>query len=1020
MPYSISSTNTIEFGNGSSVNTSLAAQLNASLNALVLPDQHLVEDLISTYPIANLGYDILLSKDGGWILKGDAVQPPESSKIIPITRQDRKWQVNIDHLRCLTEKMDVFPQVMALHRVMGHASPYQMAQAIKSGAWITDVTSDQVIEAMRMKPCPACALGKQNHTPIPRSRTDPNTVAIAQLISGDIVGPVKPATRNGHCYFYLFVDRRTSHLHAFTAPTKDGFITSLRTVYEFYLGKGYTIQTFRSDSENIMVAGAVREFLDCNNVAQHYSQPYEHYQNLVERHVQTVVKLVATNLQDQLLLNATFWDYALFYCVQAWNSTPNTKTDGQPPTRMIDATMPSIEAKRDFVFPFGTPVMVRNHQPAWRFDSKRDLGVFLGPVKGSINGGLVYLPSTGAIVARGDLLEIPITPQEFHRYSNNRKTVLDTDTVDLEESLVIDLPEPKETELTQLGEDPAQPAHNTKPIKGISLSKRQMKKAIQRITTRSMARFQKTTLKAMRASKTDELTVALQGPDGSHWTLALKDEVGSLLQITKTLVPETPDPTSPYDVIYGTVVLKKKMKDLVEVYKYKARLCGCGNQLIGKQDYYNETYSPTVSTLVHSLLLQLAIMDGMHTATIDTVSAYLHQEYPSNLKPLYLKLPKAVADACGLDPQQLYRVKKYLYGLPDSGRAYYMAMATHLTSNGFTRSISDPCLFYQIRDGTRTYLWTHADDMFFASTSDTILPSLIETLSQKFPVKVSTADSHLGINMNTVHHGGLLLTQPKLVQQIIDEYSLDKDGTSNQKHALHNPIPQHQYLSLLGKLLHLTSTRTDIMTDVSYAATKSSQPTEGDYEKLLQIVRYLRNTPNRGLTLFPGKPNEDIYMYAFVDAAYLSHPDGSSHTGYVIGLSSRPEHPRSYFHSKSRKQKLVATSSTHAEMRSLYELTIVLIYITNLLAEIGRPVATPVIIFEDNQPVIDLVSQQIYSGAKRSKHFIMISRFVQEQVEQGLLALTKIPSSKNLSNVLTKIIRGKEFVESFNRIMGIE
>jgi hypothetical protein len=95
--------------------------------------------------------------------------------------------------------------------------------------------------------------------------------------------------------------------------------------------------------------------------------------------------------------------------------------------------------------------------------------------------------------------------------------------------------------------------------------------------------------------------------------------------------------------------------------KFKARICGCGNELVRSTTYTNETYSPTVSHLTHSTMLQLAIYDGMHICSIDTVGAFLYQEYLESLKPLYIVLPVAVAEACNLDPKTTYQVKKYIY-----------------------------------------------------------------------------------------------------------------------------------------------------------------------------------------------------------------------------------------------------------------------------------------------------------------------------------------------------------------------
>jgi hypothetical protein len=62
------------------------------------------------------------------------------------------------------------------------------------------------------------------------------------------------------------------------------------------------------------------------------------------------------------------------------------------------------------------------------------------------------------------------------------------------------------------------------------------------------------------------------------------------------------------------------------------------------------------------------------------------------------------------------------------------------------------------------------------------------------------------------------------------------------------------------------------------------------------------------------------------------------------------------FYSKSAKQQLVATSSTHAEMRALYSLAIDSVFSVHLCEELGRPLELPAIVMVDNQPEIDLIT----------------------------------------------------------------
>lgn len=265
---------------------------------------------------------------------------------------------------------------------MGHASTQNMINALNTGSWIVDdITADDIKNAMKQIPCVICEMAKRNKPSAPKSITNPKEVPIGHL-SGDIVGPINPMTKDGEMYFFLFVDRRTSYMHVYTSATKTNFITALKDVCKFYADNGHRVHSFRSDSEQILVEGDVEEFLSEESIQPQHSLPYMHYQNLVERHVLTVTKMLSAMVHDQVLLDGTFWNYALFLCVCILNNTPNVKTDGLTPASMVIKDNPKTDLNRRFLFPFGAPVAVRIPKRTWKFDVRSELGVYLGETAG--------------------------------------------------------------------------------------------------------------------------------------------------------------------------------------------------------------------------------------------------------------------------------------------------------------------------------------------------------------------------------------------------------------------------------------------------------------------------------------------------------------------------------------------------------------------------------------------------------------------------------------------------------------
>ena len=73
-------------------------------------------------------------------------------------------------------------------------------------------------------------------------------------------------------------------------------------------------------------------------------------------------------------------------------------------------------------------------------------------------------------------------------------------------------------------------------------------------------------------------------------------------------------------------------------------------------------------------------------------------------------------------------------------------------------------------------------------------------------------------------------------------------------------------------------------TAISLAAFKSVHPTRGDFNALLDIVKYIWQTKDIGLIIHPGEKHKPLRLKCFVDASFLTHDDSRGHTGYCIGL----------------------------------------------------------------------------------------------------------------------------------------
>ena len=711
-----------------------------------------------------------------------------------------------------------------------------------------------------------------------------------------------------------------------------------------------------------------------------------------------------------------------------------------------------VNLNKSFQFAFGDLVAVHitKERRHWKFDLRWDVGIYIGQPEASVDAAIVYYPFDDKVLTRTDLIKLNITDDAYRRYYSCRHDLYEdkrstptkvgeilrenerdiTKVLELETANDADLPltatllEPEELP------DELTPAARRRTRKTWDhLPPRRATRADDRISAHpaihrdSSSASPTTQIWVMAARATGpQVHEALKSPLRTGWIIAMEGELDTVMEKFQCLIEEEIDTSQPYDLLHATMQLKMKMKDAETVDKLKARICICGNEL---KEVEGETYSPTVAPLTHSFLLQLAVHDRMTIQLVDTVAAYLNQSYPEDAKPLYVKLPKLVALAVGRDPEKTYRVKKYIYGLPDSGRAYYEAYSTHLIENKYLRSINDPCLFYKIVNPTRKiYVWIHVDDTLVAATHIEDIEEFKENIRKRFQITVNEqADQHLGVNLKKHPDGSISLTQSKLLKNIFDEFleeakrgrkRLSVPMRTSQRDEDDSPYDRRSYLHLLGMLNYLLRSRPDISTALAFASTKAVSPTHSDYQRLLDVVYYLWGSKHLGLKIHPGDPQTPLQLRCYVDASYLTHVDGRGHTGYCLCLGSMGS-----FYSKSVKQPLVATSSTHAEIKALYQLTIDLIYIIGLCDELERDIELPAIVFEDNAPTIQL-TDGLSAKAKKSKHFMMLINFVKEQVLMGLIEVQKIPSKDNVADMLTKALDWKEFESKACRILGVD
>nr|CAN75244.1 hypothetical protein VITISV_014212 [Vitis vinifera] len=244
---------------------------------------------------------------------------------------------------------------------------------------------------------------------------------------------------------------------------------------------------------------------------------------------------------------------------------------------------------------------------------------------------------------------------------------------------------------------------------------------------------------------------------------------------------------------------------------------------------YGDTFSLVAKIASVRLLLSMAAMRSWPLYQLDIKNAFLHGDLAEEV---YMEQPP------GFVAQGEYglvcRLRRSLYGLKQSPRAWFSCFSSVVQEFGMFRSTSDhSCI----------YLVVYVDDIVITGSDQNGIQKLKQHLFTHFQTKnLGKLKYFLGIEI-AQSSSGVVLSQRKYALNILEETGM-----------------------LDCKLNYLTITRLDISFPVSVVSQFLQSPCDSHWDAVIRILRYIKSTPGQGV-LYENRGHAQVVGYTDADWA---------------------------------------------------------------------------------------------------------------------------------------------------------
>lgn len=879
------------------------------------------------------------------------------------------------------------------HRRLGHLGIPNVVRLINGG--LTSGKMEKVSAENQF--CETCTLGKMAR--LLYDGTRPKTSQPLERIHSDVCGPMETTAIDGSKYFVTFLDDYTHFTVTYLLKEKSEVLSK----FKLFVAMASThferkVKRLRSDRGGEYSSTAMKQFCGENGIVLETNPAHNPQLNGVAERLNRTLTEKARSMLLEYDVAKRMWGEAIMTATYLTNRSPTVALKETTPFEKWFGVKPNIsnlkvfgchayahvpDSDRGKFDPKSRPlVMVGYDQHGYRLYNGHKIVVTRNVIFDEDSKSSITMSTSLDNQAAKPVTPVPsVKPSPVSEISNDFGPTIEPESASSAEESDGDFQTPPLT----VRRNPAR-----------------TRRAPRRLTYDA---FEALSAVSWIENEPIHYRDVFGRDDEAEWRSAIASEISSLNENETWEVVERPENAK---LLGSRWVFKKVKEEPNGGLKYKARLVARGFQQKEGIDF-RETYAPVARLPMVRVVLAMAAQFNLQTRHLDVTTAFL---YGHLKETVYLRTPDGVQIPNG----KVIKLKRSLYGLKQSPRCWNDRFNEFIIKLGFTRSQADYCFYSWRQDDLVVYLLIYVDDTLMVGNATSFMNSVIKKLSTEFKMKdLGPVKRFMGLNIET-YDGHLRIHQTHYINQILKKFNM-----ADCKHiatpmevnlklergvTTMNKLP---YRELIGSLMYLVmGSRPDLSFAVGYFSRYQEGASESHFKHLKRVLRYLQGTKNLSLEYTKDVNSKPISCY--VDADWGSDESNRKSTsGYLVKLFNCP------IIWASKKQPVVALSSTEAEFVAATVAVCEILWLRKLCVDLFIELKDPVTVYEDNQGAIAMSKN---CETRRSKHIDIKYNFIRDCVAQGQIELKFVTTREQLADVLTKSLSKEKFEFIVNQILS--